>query len=111
MTHEPDLPESDLRTPIPETHATDAVRTVALLQTKPAFGERSANLAAVEQALQGLTVDLLVLPELFATGYSFRDRAEALALAESLEESDNIERLRAMSRQTGGVIVAGYTER
>ena len=99
-------PPSDVQTTPAQT-----TRTVALLQTEPAFGEISANLDAVEQAIEGLTVDLLVLPEFFATGYSFRDRAEADALAESFEDGETIARLKAWSRRTGGMIVAGYPER
>ncbi|MDJ0975394.1 MAG: nitrilase-related carbon-nitrogen hydrolase [Planctomycetota bacterium] len=85
--------------------------TLALLQTAPAFGELEHNLGEVEQALEGLQADLLVLPELFASGYSFRDRAEALALAEPFDAGPTTDRLCAWSRQTGGMIVAGYPER
>lgn len=86
-------------------------RTLALLQTAPVFGEVERNLDEAERAIEGLEADLLVLPELFASGYSFRTRDEALALAEPFAEGPTIERLCAWSRQTGGVIVAGYPER
>jgi len=89
----------------------DTLRTVACLQTNPAFGEVAANLDAVEEAIRGLEADLLVLPEFFATGYSFRDRVEAAALAETFPDGETIRRLCAWSRTTGGVIVAGYPER
>ena len=87
------------------------LRTLALAQTNPVFGEVEANLDAVEALIADLQADLLVLPEFFASGYSFRDRAEGLALAESFEDGPTVERLLTWSRQTGGVIVAGYPER
>jgi predicted amidohydrolase len=88
-----------------------ATHVLSLLQTAPAFGAVRANLDAVEEAIRGLRADLLVLPELFATGYSFRDRAELAALAEPYPEGPTIQRLLAWSEATGGVIVAGYPER
>ena len=85
--------------------------TVACLQTNPAFGEVEANLDAVEHVLENVRADLLVLPELFATGYSFRDKGEALDLAEPFPGGPTVKRLAAWSQKTGGMIVAGYAER
>ena len=85
--------------------------TVALLQTEPRFGAVEANLDAVEASLDGVQADLLVLPEFFATGYSFRTRDEARALADEGSGGPTLDRLRAWSRATGGMIVAGYPER
>lgn len=85
--------------------------TVACLQTAPAFGEIDANCAVVERALEGVEADLVVLPELFATGYSFRDRDEILAHAEPFPDGPTIQRVLDWSRRTGGMIVAGYPER
>ena len=55
---------------------------VAAFQTHPRFGEVEHNLAEAQELRFGLVPALIVLPELFATGYAFRDRAEALALSE-----------------------------
>lgn len=93
------------------TTAAETTRRVALLQTNPVFGDVAANLDAVEASIEGLRADLLVLPEFFATGYSFRDRAEAMSMAEVFPGGETIRRLRDWSRTTGGVIVAGYAER
>jgi predicted amidohydrolase len=54
--------------------------------------------------------DLLVLPELFATGYLFRDRAEAETFAESLD-GPTASALREWAAERGGTIVAGFAER
>ena len=84
---------------------------LALLQTEPRFGHVVENLDASERRLAGLRADLLVLPELFATGYSFRDRAEAASLAETFPEGPTCRRILAWSRATGGVVVGGYAEK
>ncbi len=84
---------------------------VAALQTHPAFGEVARNLADAEARIRGLVPDLLVLPELFATGYAFRDRAEALALGEVGGEGLTGRWLATLSARTKGLVVAGLVER
>lgn len=84
---------------------------VACLQTHPVFGEIQANLDAASTRLAGVEADLIVLPELFASGYSFRTRDEALALAEPWPGGATTERLCALSERTGGMIVGGLLER
>jgi predicted amidohydrolase len=85
--------------------------TVVALQTAPRFGEIETNLAAADALLGDLAPDLLVLPELFATGYAFRDRAEALAVGETLEDGPTVRWLARTSARTGGVAIGGYVER
>jgi predicted amidohydrolase len=84
---------------------------VVCVQTDPAFGEVERNLDAAEELLGDARADLVVLPELFATGYSFRDRAEALGLAEPFPRGPTVARLLAWSERTGGVVVGGFAER
>ncbi len=89
---------------------------VAALQTDPRFGEVDANLAALDAQVEaacasGVAPDLLVLPELCSTGYSFRDHAEALSLAEVFPDGPLAARMRAWSARTGGMVVAGFAER
>ncbi len=88
-----------------------STHTIAALQTAPIFGDVEANLDALEPHLEGLRADLLVLPELFASGYSFLDRAEVLSLAEPVAGGPTTDRLLTWSRATGGMIVAGFPER
>lgn len=87
------------------------MRTVAALQTSPAFGDVPANLAALRLALREVTADLIVLPELCSTGYAFRDRDEAVALAEPFPTGPTVRLLLEVSLRTGGVVVGGYVER
>ena len=84
--------------------------TVACVQTAPTFGDVARNLDAVEALLEGVQADVVVLPELFATGYSFVDRGEARSFAEPFPGGRTIARLCDWSRATGGMIVAGFPE-
>ena len=85
--------------------------TVAAVQTHPVFGDVDANLAALDAQLENLQADLIVLPELCSTGYSFRTRDEAYELAESFPEGPLSQRLLAWSKDRGGMIIAGFAER
>jgi 5-aminopentanamidase len=82
----------------------------AVVQTDPVFGEVVRNVEAA-LALVPAGCDLAVLPELFATGYQFVDRAEALALAEPVPDGPTCRRLRAFAADRGTTLVAGLAER
>ncbi|SIQ33781.1 Predicted amidohydrolase [Rhizobium sp. RU20A] len=84
---------------------------IAALQMKVACGDVAANLARIATAAaeaKAAGADLLVLPELALTGYG----ADA-ALAGMAEPVDGpqVTRLRAISRETGVAIIAGFAER
>jgi predicted amidohydrolase len=83
---------------------------VACVQTQPEFGAVGANLDAAERLLEPVEADLVVLPELFATGYSFRDRRELAEFAEPYPEGPTVERLCAWSERTGGMVIGGFVE-
>lgn len=83
---------------------------VAAVQTSPVFGEVRPN---VDTALDLVPpdADLVVLPELFASGYQFRNRDEARALAEDpVQGGYACDRLRAAARDLDTVLVAGIAE-
>lgn len=84
--------------------------TVVALQTSPRFGDVAGNLADLAARLDTVVADLVVLPELASTGYAFRDRAEARALAEPLDGGPTSALLRRVSARTGGLVVGGYVE-
>ncbi len=52
------------------------------VQFDPVFGEKEKNLATVEKLLNSIDAELIVLPELFNTGYTFLDKIELDKLAE-----------------------------
>ena len=82
---------------------------IAYVQNHPLFGEKQNNFAEIEKLTENLTADILVLPELFATGYTFTSRAEAEALGETTS-GETAEFLKKLSLKTGAVIVAGFVE-
>lgn len=86
--------------------------TIAAVQTSPVFGEVRANVDAA-LGLVPPDCDLVVLPELFATGYQFRSAAEALSLAETPGDPQaySLRRLAACARDTGATLAAGLCER
>ncbi len=87
--------------------------TVATIQTSPVFGDISGNL---ERAMQLIPTDcdLVILPELFATGYQFHDTAEAMTMAEDIAgDGPPGPILAALTRQAadlGSTLVAGLAE-
>jgi len=84
---------------------------VGFFQFAPEFAAKTANLAKVERALSAADADLIVLPELFSTGYCFSSRDEIFGLAEDLHTGPTATRLAALARETGITIVAGIAER
>lgn len=57
---------------------------IGFYQFSPRFGEMKANLQHIASALEDVTADLLVLPELGNSGYLFLSQAELEAVAESI---------------------------
>jgi predicted amidohydrolase len=84
---------------------------VGFVQNSPIFGRVKANLDHVTDLLGATDADLLVLPELFATGYQFASRREVERLAELVPDGPTTKRLLAVAHQRRCVIVAGLAER
>jgi predicted amidohydrolase len=84
---------------------------VGCYQFRPLFGQPRRNVAKVLAALADTTADLIVLPELAFSGYHFRDREEALALAEDPANSETVESLIALSARRDLHVVTGFCER
>jgi predicted amidohydrolase len=75
------------------------------------FGSKEKNFEKVRSALETSDIDLLVLPEFFATGYQFASADEVGELAESIESGLTTEFLSDLCRERGMFIVAGLPER
>ncbi|GJQ22720.1 acyltransferase [Candidatus Brocadia sapporoensis] len=83
---------------------------IGFQQTSPLFGKKEENVDKAVAAIQSLNADLVVLPELFNTGYQFTSREEAFALSENVPEGQTTRALMALSREKGVYIVAGLAE-
>jgi predicted amidohydrolase len=82
-----------------------------LFQFNPIFGEKEQNLQKVISAVKDAELDLLVLPEFFATGYQFISQDEAAELSEEIPAGPTTESLSELSNRKGLYIVAGLPER
>lgn len=83
---------------------------VGYIQNSPRFGEKQENFRFVADQLQECRADLLVLPELFATGYTFINKQEVIDLSE-LAEGETADFLIKLAKKIGGIVVGGYIER
>ena len=82
---------------------------IGFVQTSPRFGEKQENFRHVKEMLAGCQADLLVLPELFATGYAFNSREEAMDLSEKPgEETSNF--LLDLASMCNSTVVGGFIE-
>jgi predicted amidohydrolase len=84
---------------------------VGYFQFNPVFGEVKRNLDYVSERLSKAECDLLVLPELFNTGYQFVSTEEAGALAEEIPDGPTTSRLMQLAAEHGLHLVAGLAER
>lgn len=83
---------------------------IGYAQTAPRFGEKEYNFNQAAELLKDVKADLIVLPELFATGYTFASKGEAADLAEELD-GPTLLFLKNLAQKTGGVLAAGFVEK
>jgi predicted amidohydrolase len=81
------------------------------MQTNPVFGNISANVDAVSGRISAMDADLIVLPELFSTGYQFISKEETMELSEEIPMGYTTQRLIALSKEFSVYLVAGIAER
>ena len=83
----------------------------AFLQYNPFYLQVETNLDRVESLLHDAEADLIVLPELFASGYFFKSKDDLSQVAEAVPKGPTTERLAVWAKATGAVLVAGLPER
>lgn len=92
----------------------EAVVKIACVQMEPVVGEKEKNvrrtLDFIEQAA-GNGARLVILPELCNSGYVFRSREEAFALAEDIPGGPTCQTWADVARTRGLHLVAGIAER
>ncbi len=84
---------------------------IGFVQFEPLFGDVDGNLERVGELIRKSDADILVLPELFNTGYVFRSREEVDSLAEQVPEGKTTRVLCDMARDKGVFIVGGLAEK
>jgi predicted amidohydrolase len=84
---------------------------IGFYQFRPWFGQVKKNLEKVVLALQDVSADLVVLPELPFTGYYFKDRQEVTALAEAVSDSATVTGLVDLCKERNFYLVTGFAEK
>ncbi len=82
---------------------------IGYVQTRPKFGEVEENVKRALDLASKVEADLLVLPELFNTGYLFESREEALKLSEPVE-GPTVKALARFAAETSTALIAGFAE-
>lgn len=90
---------------------TAVMLTAGYLQFAPEYLAVDRNLDAVEAHLSGADADLLVLPELFTSGYFFQSAADLEAVAEPVPTGRTTKRMKKWAAETNTHLVAGLAER
>lgn len=83
---------------------------IVLYQNNPVFGEIEKNVETALDAVKDESFDVLVLPELFATGYQFINRREALSLADKAGDGFTYGRLKEFARTRDCLVVYGFPQ-
>lgn len=83
----------------------------AFIQFNPVFGEVKDNIKKAVKLIKMTEADIIVLPELFNTGYLIVSKEEAFDLAEPLPGGKTTEALSVVAREKKAHIVAGLIER
>ncbi|MGR5129885.1 carbon-nitrogen hydrolase family protein [Photobacterium swingsii] len=85
---------------------------ISLIQTDVFYKDKAKNIEWVAEALASCerVGDIVVLPELFSTGYIFESPLDIQALCESYDTSPTISALSRLAAKYGTTIVAGVAE-
>src|SRR5262249_56945905 len=81
---------------------------VGLVQGRPGFGQGERNLEQALSLVRKLDADLVVIPELWSSGYVFSSHREVAALAEDARTGLTARTLAAAARRDRRHYVAGF---
>jgi predicted amidohydrolase len=84
---------------------------IGFVQMDVRFGQVEHNLSKADKLMAPVTADLLVLPELFSSGYLFADQGELEALAEAIPDGATTQFLINAALEKNCYIVAGIAEK
>ena len=87
------------------------IMKIGYLQFNPVFGKVDENLEKAENLIGNTNCDLLVLPELFSTGYTFKSNAEVRKFSEVVPDGKTIRFLERISAERRMSVVGGFVER
>jgi predicted amidohydrolase len=88
-----------------------AVVKVGYMQFSPLLGRKEENVERVISSLRGAKADLLVLPELFSTGYLFLNEEELKRSAETIPDGPTVSKFLKWARKENTNLVFGIAEK
>ena len=83
---------------------------VGFVQFNPIFGDKTGNIRRITHLIARVSADLLVLPELFNTGYLFSSESELEELAEEIPSGVTTRALKKLAEEREVHLVAGIAE-
>ena len=83
---------------------------IGFVQFNPIFGKKQENYAAVERLLHSIEADVIVVPELFNTGYAFLNKEELAALSEPMQ-GETSEFMQKLAKKYNCALAYGFAER
>ena len=83
---------------------------LSVVQFTPVWADKAHNLEKIAYLIEDLRSDIIVLPELCTTGYSFLTKTEALGEAEDVN-GNGIAFFRQAAIDKKAMIIAGFAER
>jgi predicted amidohydrolase len=83
---------------------------ISLVQFTPVWGNVALNLQQIAHLLKDVQTDIIVLPELSTTGYSFITREETITAAEDFN-GQSIAFFKQLAKDHQAVVVAGFVEK
>lgn len=89
--------------------SSDTIR-VGLVQLNSELLDVEGNIDRAFRLIGKNRANLIVLPELFNTGYNFRNRREVASVAEAIPEGATTKVLLEFSKRNGNMLVAGIAE-
>ena len=84
---------------------------VGFVQTRPELGNVRVNLDNAVNMINKVEADLLVLPELFSTGYFFPDKKSLFQLAEPIPASRTVRTLKSLAKRKKCGLIFGMAEK
>jgi len=84
---------------------------VGFLQFNPVFGKKHQNFETVRELIKNNHADLITLPELFNTGYTFLNREELAQLAEPITGGETADFIFSLAQQMNCCLAYGFAEK
>ena len=83
---------------------------IGFVQFDPVFGKKEHNFRTVEALLKGCSADVIVFPELFATGYTYLNKEELTTCAEQRNRGETHDFVLALAQKRNCCFAYGFAE-